>query len=69
VKSTISADVATLFALWLRDDTNYGFFVRNSDENPNTLTVKTCLTTHATNAVLEFRYDEPEHRQLRSLFR
>lgn len=52
----ISADVTALVAPWLRGEPNYGFVVRNSDENPKTFTNKTCLTTYATNPVLELTY-------------
>jgi hypothetical protein len=52
----ISADVTSIVAPWLRGEPNYGFVVRNSDENLDAFTNKECITRYATNPVLEITY-------------
>ena len=42
----ITADVTPIVAGWLRGEPNYGFIMKNADENPNAFTNKRCLTTY-----------------------
>jgi hypothetical protein len=51
----ISADVTPLVAQWLRGEPNYGFVLRNSDENLDAFTNKECITKYAS-PVLEITY-------------
>jgi len=51
----ITADVTSLVAPWLRGEPNYGFLLRNDDENLGAFTDKRCRTAY-TNPVLELTY-------------
>ena len=51
----ISADVTNVVAPWLSGAPNYGFVLKNRDENLGAFTNKTCLTTY-TNPTLELTY-------------
>jgi hypothetical protein len=51
----IAADVTPLVASWMRGEPNYGFVLRNGDENINAFTNKQCETGF-TRPVLEITY-------------
>ena len=51
----IVADVTPLVAPWLRGEPNYGFLLRNDDENLGAFTDKRCRSAY-TNPVLELTY-------------
>jgi hypothetical protein len=55
VGPVISADVTKIVAPWLRGEPNYGFVLKNADENLNAFANKSCVTTY-TNPVLELTY-------------
>lgn len=47
----ISADVTTLVAPWSRGEPNYGFVLRNEDENLDAFTNKVCVTEYTSPAL------------------
>jgi hypothetical protein len=51
----VTADVTQLVAPWLRGEPNYGFLLKNDDENLGAFTNKTCRSAYS-NPVLELTY-------------
>jgi hypothetical protein len=51
----VTADVTQLVAPWLRGEPNYGFLMKNDDENLGAFTDKRCRSAY-TNPVLELTY-------------
>ncbi len=53
--SSITVEVTPMVAAWMRGEPNFGFVLRNADENLNAFTNKSCITRY-TEPGLELTY-------------